>query len=140
MHTVFSQRYAHLQFVAHPPVWALSQFQILCNSMGNHIQSVAHPLFFSNLTLFSTERISERIQYIQNHSVAVHHSKHHLPETQLRNEAEIVQKFLQKCVLTSANLLQALVDEISCNMLDNKTYMQLKTNTSASLVRNGIIN
>ena len=26
--TVFSQRYAHLQLIVHPPVWALSQFQI----------------------------------------------------------------------------------------------------------------
>ncbi len=52
-------------FVAYLPVWALSQFQIWCNSMGNHIQSVAHPLFFLNLTLFSTAHISERIRYMQ---------------------------------------------------------------------------
>ena len=26
--TVFSQRYAHLQLIVHPPVWALSHFRI----------------------------------------------------------------------------------------------------------------
>ena len=45
MITVFSQRYAHLQLLAHPPVWALSQFQIQCNSMGKYIQLVAPPIF-----------------------------------------------------------------------------------------------
>ena len=36
--------------------------------MGNHIQSVAHPLFFLNITLFSTARITERIWYISLNS------------------------------------------------------------------------
>ncbi len=53
-----------LRFVARPPVWAFSRFQILCSAMGNHIRSVAHPLLFLNLTLFSAAHITKRIQYI----------------------------------------------------------------------------
>ncbi len=54
-----------------PPICSASPFGpspnfkfSVYNVMGNHIRSVAHPLYFLNLTLFSIARITERIWYI----------------------------------------------------------------------------
>ena len=47
--------------IAHPSVWALSHFQIQCNSMGKYIQLIAHRSFFSNLTL---QAHAERIRHL----------------------------------------------------------------------------
>ena len=56
----------HLQFVTHPPLQAISHFEILCNAMANYIQSEAHPLIFLDLILFSATRITMRIWYDQS--------------------------------------------------------------------------
>ena len=36
-YTVFSQSYAHLRLLVHPPVLALPEIQIYCNAMGQCI-------------------------------------------------------------------------------------------------------
>ena len=85
-YTVFSWWYAHLRYVSHPPLQAISHLQISCNAMGNHIRSVAHPVF--SLDLFSAGRMTARIRYVTWSSYCQFHficSTYILPTTR-RNQ------------------------------------------------------